>query len=429
MKCIWGISPFGPTVGHGVDADKHPHHAISKEVLDAPDHVRVRLAQGAASHPSLELDLPHPESVQRREAIYSAHAKRVGRSHFNGKERVDRKHRTIGALRYIAARNRQLHARGATYAVGMTHFSDMSQKERKNGYISRHARYTKAGLQSPSHVGLGPPLGPSLPADACDIYQPTGRPIPDGVDLVTRNLVVPPEDQGSCGSCWTYGATGAVEGAAAKAKGDGKLPPALSQQMLMDCTWDYGNNACNGGTDYTGFSWVIRENLGFWPSDNSYGRYLNEDGWCHYAIKKNLTNTSDNVPVKPSARLVSCTHSHKGYADNNYTVPIPEMFNRLNDILANKGVPVSIAVMANLPDFYFYLKGFYDDPDCLGTSPNLDHQVLAVGYTTYQGKMYTRIRNSWSNHWGDGGYIWVAQDNNICGVATSATFVGAIPLY
>ena len=32
------------------------------------------------------------------------------------------------------------------------------------------------------------------------------------------------------------------------------------------------------------------------------------------------------------------------------------------------------------------------------------------------------VKNEWSAHWGDGGFIKVAQDND-CGIATEAFFV------
>ena len=58
---------------------------------------------------------------------------------------------------------------------------------------------------------------------------------------------------------------------------------------------------------------------------------------------------------------------------------------------------------------------------------DLDHTVLAVGYRTYTlghetGK-YTIIRNSWSTHWGDNGYMYMSQRDNICGAATAPTYV------
>ncbi len=74
-------------------------------------------------------------------------------------------------------------------------------------------------------------------------------------------MVLPPKDQGTCGSCWTYGITGSVEGQVAIQTG--KSSKALSEQNVMDCSWPYGNNACDGGLDFMGFTWLIQHNQGF----------------------------------------------------------------------------------------------------------------------------------------------------------------------
>jgi C1A family cysteine protease len=74
---------------------------------------------------------------------------------------------------------------------------------------------------------------------------------------------------------------------------------------------------------------------------------------------------------------------------------------------------------------YTTLGGLYDDPACQNGLNNLDHTVLAVGYltTAADGAMYTVVKNSWSSHWGDGGFVYLAQAGNVCGAATQPTYV------
>ena len=58
--------------------------------------------------------------------------------------------------------------------------------------------------------------------------------LPESVNWTAQGAVTPVKDQGSCGSCWSFGTTGTIEGQAFRQTG--RLTP-LSQQELMDCTW------------------------------------------------------------------------------------------------------------------------------------------------------------------------------------------------
>jgi hypothetical protein len=95
-----------------------------------------------------------------------------------------------------------------------------------------------------------------------------------------------------CGSCWSFGTAESIEGAW-YLKTHNLIP--ISQQAFMDCSWGYGNNACDGGEAFrfefalthfsnsvccSAYQWAL-DNGGFVPSETAYGLYLMSDGLCH----------------------------------------------------------------------------------------------------------------------------------------------------
>ena len=90
--------------------------------------------------------------------------------------------------------------------------------------------------------------------------------------------------------------------------------------------------------------------------------------------------------------------------------------------LAKHG-PISVGIDASHKSLSFYSRGVYYEPDCSNSPDGLDHAVLAVGYGEMAGQKYWLVKNSWSNYWGNDGYVLMSQKDNNCGVATSPTFV------
>ena len=81
--------------------------------------------------------------------------------------------------------------------------------------------------------------------------------LPPEVDWVRNGFVTPVKDQGTCGACWAFAATGAMEGAHRRVTG--RLV-ALSEQNLIDCSQNFGTTGCLGGASKSAFKYVIWQN-------------------------------------------------------------------------------------------------------------------------------------------------------------------------
>ena len=49
---------------------------------------------------------------------------------------------------------------------------------------------------------------------------------------------------------------------------------SLSEQCLVDCSWGFGNDGCDGGESERAYEWIMKS--GCLPSESSYGQYLME---------------------------------------------------------------------------------------------------------------------------------------------------------
>jgi len=207
------------------------------------------------------------------------------------------------------------------------------------------------------------------------------------VDWVKAGAVTPVKDQGQCGSCWAFSATGAIEGAVFVKE---KRLTSLAEQQLVDCAGAQGNQGCNGGLMDYAFDYVIA-NKGI-GSEASY-KYTARDGSC----KK--------VPS------VSTISSYKDVAEGDENALLQ----------ASNQQPIAIAIEADQSCFQFYHAGVLDDASC-GT--DLDHGVLLVGYDNDASskKDFWLVKNSWGVSWGDKGYIKFVRGKNQCGLTLAASY-------
>ncbi|XP_036375328.1 cathepsin L-like, partial [Megalops cyprinoides] len=96
------------------------------------------------------------------------------------------------------------------------------------------------------------------------------------IDYRMEGCITPVQDQGFCGSCWAFSATGALE--AQWMKKTGKLIP-LSKQQLVDCSTPTGNKACVGGRPSLAYMYIMQN--GGIQTEASYP-YVMEEQPCAF---------------------------------------------------------------------------------------------------------------------------------------------------
>lgn len=131
----------------------------------------------------------------------------------------------------------ELNASTSKATFGVNHFSDYTQTEKQR------------------MLGVKP--SSSRPQYA-PLWTNKGGPYKKEKDWRQEDVVLPVRDQGNCGSCWTFSATGAIEENCAIQTD--KLRIDLSEQEMVDCT-----TVSNGYDDCSGC----------------------DGGWMHEAIRYN----------------------------------------------------------------------------------------------------------------------------------------------
>lgn len=141
--------------------------------------------------------------------------------------------------------------------------------------------------------------------------------------------------------------------------------------------------------------------------------------YAYRYIEKNGLTTETLYPYQGYEQDCSYDTTMENYRPKQHKAISPANVNGLMAALMKQPVSVAIEVQH---DFMHYSSGVYQNTHC-GT--RLNHGVLAVGFNNESSNEapYFIVKNSWSEQWGESGYIRMAvgkKSYGTCGIANAA---------
>ncbi|XP_068682472.1 uncharacterized protein [Montipora foliosa] len=229
--------------------------------------------------------------------------------------------------------------------------------------------------------------------------------IPDAFDSRTKwpGSIHPIRNQGSCGSCWVFGASEVLSDRFAIRTGN-VIDVVLSAQQLVDCDKEcYG---CDGGWAIQAWRYMVKIGL---LTERCYGEY---------------TATTDSCKI--NSTYISQCPSGSGSDPRFYKAldayTVEANVKAIQTEIMSYG-PVE-AVFTVYEDFMVYREGVYIHVS--GGTVGL-HAIKMLGWgTSSEGIDYWICANSWGTTWGMNGNFYIRRGTNECGIE-SGIVAGRVP--
>jgi cathepsin B len=220
-------------------------------------------------------------------------------------------------------------------------------------------------------------------------------------------------DQGSCGSCWAFGAAEAMTDRVCIAS-KGTNNAYLSAEDLVSCCGPFTcGSGCDGG--YPSGAWQYFQSTGLVTGgdyDSNQGCLPYEIPACDHHVNGSLPACGDTLPT-PACKK-SCTNGANWKADKHFGASAYAVSSSpvaiQNEILTNGPVEAAFTVYE---DFLAYQSGVYSHTSGQELG---GHAVKILGWGTENGTPYWTVANSWNADWGDKGFLKIQRGNDECGI-------------
>jgi len=316
-----------------------------------------------------------------------------------------------------------------TYTQGITPFTHLTSQEFAEFVNRGRNTKTKTAAEQAFHDSM--PVFDGSVSDSS--FGISARHLEDNLGATQTvdwrtipGVLTPVKNQNACGSCWTFGASGALEGAYAL-KTSSTAPTetlftgltyngktgffGVSEQQFVDCD-DQMSHGCRGGDPNSAFVWAA--NNGGVTSERVYP-YTSGNG----------ASPTGNCQAAKVAQKLDGTAVRRDYP---YTNVAPSNIAALEAAVRQQPVQIVVQGGPSFPGAPSPLQNYNGGIITLasGCAQDLDHSVLLVGYhsdTVDASQNYWIVKNSWSTLWGIEGYYYVAKSQeNACGILLAPSF-------
>ncbi|MBN1499506.1 MAG: RICIN domain-containing protein [Spirochaetes bacterium] len=192
------------------------------------------------------------------------------------------------------------------------------------------------------------------------------------------------KNQKTCGSCWAFASSATYESVYLIRK---NVEIDLSEQYLVDCmrTSKYDCGSCGGGNPALVYTAMLKKSAvpeAVLPYEGVNSKCTETDGSYPYVLK-----------------------------DWGYVSRKKPAVNEIKKALCKYG-PVTASVKVT-PLFMAYQGGVFNEDGAVANSEDTNHSIVIVGWDDNKGAFL--IKNSWSENWGDNGYMWISYGCNNLG--------------